>query len=65
MNSELFTVEFIINNYSLSLMRMTPVDHIIEQERIDRYHTKVVYEGLTENQVIFCEKVYAKKAKEI
>lgn len=38
-------VMYIINNYQLgSRMRMTPVDKIVEKQRIDKSHTKVVYE---------------------
>lgn len=53
-------VMYIINNYQLgSRMRMTPVDKIVEKQRIDKSHTKVVYE-ITEREKRFIDKCYAK-----
>lgn len=58
------TAEFTINNYVLGAqLKMTPVGKIIKQERIDRYHTLIQYENLTENEVRFIEKVLSYKAK--
>lgn len=38
-------VMYIINNYQLgSRMRMTPVDKIVEKQRVDKSHTQVIYE---------------------
>jgi len=53
-------VMYTINNYQLgSRMRMTPVDKIVEKQRIDKSHTKVVYE-ITEREKQFIDKYYAK-----
>lgn len=38
-------VMYVINNYQLgSRMRMTPVDKIVEKQRVDKSHTQVIYE---------------------
>lgn len=56
-------VMYIINNYQLgSRMRMTPVDKIVEKQRIDKSHTKVVYET-TEREKRFIDRCYAKIGK--
>lgn len=58
-------VMYMINNYQLgSRMRMTPVDKIVEKQRIDKSHTKVVYE-ITEREKQFTDKCYAKTGKVI
>ena len=59
-------IEITINNYQIgSRMRMTPTHKIVEQIRIDKLHTKIVYDNITENEKQFIEKVYAKKSKTI
>lgn len=56
-------VMYMINNYQLgSRMRMTPVDKIVEKQRIDKSHTKVVYE-ITEREKQFTDRCYAKTGK--
>lgn len=56
-------VMYIINNYQLgSRMRMTPVDKIVEKQRIDKSHTKVVYE-ITEIEKRFIDRCYAKNGR--
>lgn len=55
-------IKFIINNYQLgSKLHMTPTDKIISQKRLDKSHTEIVYDKLTENERSFCEKVLSKK----
>ena len=58
-------VMYIINNYQLgSRMRMTPVDKILEKQRIDKSHTKIVYE-VNEREKRFIDRCYAKTGKVI
>lgn len=58
-------VMYMINNYQLgSRMRMTPTDKIVEKQRIDKSHTKIVYE-ITEREKQFTDKCYAKIGKVI
>ena len=53
-------VMYIINNYQLgSRMRMTPVDKIVEKQRVDKSHTQVIYE-INEREKQFIDKCYAK-----
>lgn len=57
---------WIINNYQLgSKLEITPTEKIIEQTRLDRCHTKVVYEGLTPNETQLCEKCFGRNGKMI
>lgn len=53
-------VMYVINNYQLgSRMRMTPVDKIVEKQRVDKSHTQVIYE-INEREKQFIDKCYAK-----
>lgn len=55
--------EVIINNYQLGAkLKATPKHKITNQERIDKSHTLVRYSDITENELRFIEKVFAKKA---
>lgn len=55
-------VKFVVNNYQLGAkIKSTPVDKIVLQNRLDKYHTEVIYDELTENEKNFCEKVLSKK----
>lgn len=55
-------IKFIINNYQLGgKLYMTPVDKIISQNRLNKHHTEVIYDGLTENEKNFCEKVLSRR----
>lgn len=57
--------QIIINNYTLGArLRMTPIDKIVKQYRLDSRHTLVVYEDLTKSEIEFCERVFARKLKE-
>ena len=54
-----------INNYQLgSRIIMTPVDKIVEKQRVDKSHTKVVYE-ITEREKGLVDRCYAKVGKVI
>lgn len=58
-------VKFIVNNYTLGAkVKSTPKDKIVSQERIDKTHTKIVYE-INDREKQFCEKVLAKKGEVI
>lgn len=58
-------VMYVVNNYQLgSRMRMTPADKIVEKQRIDKSHTKIVYE-ITELEKRFIDRCYAKIGKVI
>lgn len=53
--------KFIVNNYMLcSRIRSTPTDKIIEQNRIDKSHTEIIYD-LNEREIAFCERVLARR----
>lgn len=53
-------VMYTINNYQLgSRMRTTPVDKIVEKQRVDKTHTQVIYE-INEREKQFIDKCYAK-----
>ena len=55
-------IKFIINNYQLGgKLYMTPVDKIISQNKLDKSHTEVIYDELTENEKNFCEKVLPRR----
>lgn len=57
-------VSYIVNNYQLGgKVKTTPIDKIISQNRIDKSHTKIVYDFETEKQKEFCDKVLSKKGK--
>ena len=63
--NKIMKVMYIINNYQLgSRMRMTPVDKIVEKQRIDKSHTKVVYE-INEREKRFFDRCYTKIGKVI
>lgn len=53
-------VKFVVNNYILgSRVKSTPTDKIVEQNRIDKSHTEIIYD-LSEREIAFCEKVLAR-----
>lgn len=55
-------VKFVVNNYQLGAkIKSTPVDKIVLQNRLDKYHTEVIYDELTENEKNFCEKVLSRR----
>ena len=55
-------IKFIVNNYQLgSKLYMTPVDKIISQNRLDKNHVEIIYDGLTENERSFCEKALSRR----
>lgn len=55
-------VKFVVNNYQLGdKIKSTPMHKIISQNRLDKYHTEVVYDELTENEKKFCKKVLSRQ----
>ena len=55
-------VQFTINNYTLGAkLKTTPTHKIVEQNRIDKNHTTIIFDEITERELIFIEKVLAKK----
>lgn len=57
---------YCINNYTLGAkLKSSPVHKIIKQERIDSKHTEVWFEGLTDNELQFVNKLFAKRGKEV
>lgn len=55
-------IRFVVNNYQLGAkIKSTPVDKIVLQNRLDKYHIEVIYDELTENEKNFCEKVLSKR----
>lgn len=53
---------YTVNNYQLgALVKSTPVDRIIKQDRIDRNHTEITYSFETERQREFTEQVLNKR----
>ena len=59
-------ISFVVNNFQLGAkVKMTPVDKIISQQRLDKGHTEIVYELDSKREQEFCEKVLARKGKVI
>ena len=53
-------VKYIINNYTLGAkLRTCPTHKIISQDRIDKGHTVVVFDGLSAHEKQFCDKILA------
>lgn len=56
------TVQYIVNNYVLgSKVRTSPTHKIIDVDRIDRNHTKIIYNNLTQQEKEFTDKLLAQK----
>ena len=56
-------IEIIVNNYTLgSRVRITPTHKIVEQERIDSKHTRLVYDDITDRELQLIEKALGKRA---
>ena len=54
---------FTVNNYQLGAKaRTTPVHKITRQERTDKGHTEIEYSDITDRELAFIEKVFARKA---
>jgi hypothetical protein len=57
-------VQFTVNNYTLGAkVKTTPTHKIIEQNRIDKSHTVIVYDEINERELQFIEKVLSYKGK--
>lgn len=55
----------ILNNYQIGAkLKTAPIHKIIKQGRISSKATKVVFEELTRNEIILCEKLFGSKFKE-
>ena len=59
-------VQFTVNNYVLGAkVKTTPTHKIVEQNRIDKAHTVIVYDEISERELQFIEKVLSYKGKVI
>lgn len=59
-------VQFTVNNYVLGAkVKTTPIHKIVEQNRIDKSHTVIVYDEISERELQFIEKVLTYKGKVI
>lgn len=57
-------VQFTVNNYVLGAkVKTTPTQKIVEQNRIDKTHTIIVYDEISERELQFIEKVLSYKGK--
>ena len=57
-------VQFTVNNYVLGAkVKTTPTHKIVEQNRIDKSHTVIVYDKISERELQFIEKVLSYKGK--
>lgn len=54
---------FTVNNYQLGAkVRTTPVHKITRQELINKGHTEIEYSDITDRELAFIEKIFARKA---
>lgn len=57
-------VQYIVNNYTLGAkVKTTPKHKLVDVDRIDRNHTKLIYSNLTQREKEFTDKVLAQKGK--
>lgn len=57
-------VKYIVNNYQAGAkLKSCPTHKIISQERIDRSHTIVIFDDVTQREINLIDKVLAKKGK--
>jgi hypothetical protein len=57
-------VQFTVNNYTLGAkVKTTPTHKIVEKNRIDKTHTVIVYDEISERELQFIEKVLSYKGK--
>mgnify|MGYP000599328885 CR=1 FL=1 len=57
-------VQYIVNNYTLGAkVKTTPKHKLVDVDRIDRNHTKLIYSNLTQQEKEFTDKVLAQKGK--
>lgn len=57
-------VSYIVNNYQLGgKVKITPMDKIVSQNRIDKSHVEIVYNFESIRQKEFCDRVLAKRGK--
>ena len=56
------TFKVIINNYQLGTMvKLTPTHKIVRRDRLDKSHTQISYDNVTEREVQFIKKVFGKE----
>ena len=59
-------VEYIVNNYMLGAkVKSTQVDKIIINERIDKSHTRLVYEFQCEREKEACDRILSKRGRQV
>lgn len=59
-------VQFTVNNYQLGAkVKTTPTHKIIEQNRIDKDHTIIIFNDITTREKEFIERVLSKKGIEL
>ena len=51
----------IIHNVLENMVKKTNTNKIIERIRFDRYHTKIIYQGLTDMEVKLTERYLSRK----
>jgi hypothetical protein len=57
-------VQFTVNNYTLGAkVKTTPTHKIVEKNKIDKTHTVIVYDEISERELQFIEKVLSYKGK--
>lgn len=57
-------VEYIVNNYTLGAkVKTTPQHKLVDVDRIDSNHTRLIYSNLTQREKEFTDKVLAQKGK--
>lgn len=55
------TFEIVINNYQLgAMLKITPTEKIVERKRLDKSHTLIKYEGVSEREKQLINKVFGK-----
>lgn len=59
-------VKYTVNNYVLGAkVRTTPVDKILSRNRVDKYHTEIIYELDSQREKEFCDKILQYKGSVI
>lgn len=59
-------VKYTINNYQVGAkLNTTPVHKIVEQNRINKKCVEITYNGVTEREKQFIDKVFARKGVEV
>ena len=57
-------VQYTVNNYTLvAKVKTTPQHKLVDVDRIDSNHTRLIYSNLTQREKEFTDKVLAQKGK--